>query len=165
MNRDKNMSIMGLIELNLLDRGKISSFVNYRIEYLEEMQGFISDSYKEILREKFNAYFTGAIDEGRFFGYVLKEDDKEVSFGGMVLKEIPGDINKPLYTEGEILNMYTLPEARKKGYSSAVLKALIDEAERRGVSKISLHTSKDGERLYRSFGFCEPAFPVLERGL
>lgn len=165
MNSDNNMSKMGLIELNLLEKGKISSFINYRIEYLEEMQGSLSNNYKEVLRERLSAYFTRAIDEGRFFGFVLKEDGKEVSFGGMVLKEIPGDIYKPLYIEGEILNMYTLPVARKKGYSSAVLKALIDEAQRRGVSKISLHTSMDGERVYRSYGFCEPVFPVLERVL
>lgn len=36
------------------------------------------------------------------------------------------------------------------------------EAKNRGISKISLHTTKAGEKLYRKFGFKEPVYPVLE---
>jgi ribosomal protein S18 acetylase RimI-like enzyme len=43
-----------------------------------------------------------------------------------------------------------------------ILERLIEEAKKRGVSKVSLHTSKDGEKLYRKFGFSEPVYPVLE---
>ena len=56
-------------------------------------------------------------------------------------------------------------DERRKGYSSLILKELLNEAERRGISKVSLHTSKDGEALYRSFGFSDPIYPVLELGL
>lgn len=31
-----------------------------------------------------------------------------------------------------------------------------------GISKVALHTSKDGEILYRKFGFSEPVYPYLE---
>jgi len=39
---------------------------------------------------------------------------------------------------------------------------LLAEARERGISKVSLHTTKDGEKLYRKFGFSEPVYPVLE---
>lgn len=80
----------------------------------------------------------------------------------MVIKSIPGDFNKSSYLEGDILNMYTIPQARRKGISAMILEHLIEEARSRGISKISLHTSKDGERLYRKYNFSEPSYPVLE---
>ena len=59
--------------------------------------------------------------------------------------------------------MYTIPEARRKGISSLILERLLEEAKLMGMTKVALHTSKDGEKLYRNFGFAEPHYPYLER--
>ncbi len=107
-------------------------------------------------------YFSEALTEGRFFAFLAEQDGEKLSFGAMVLKKIPGDFNQTSYLEGDILNMYTIPFARRKGISALILQQLLNEALRRGVSKVSLHTSKDGEKLYRKFGFSEPIYPVLE---
>ncbi len=80
----------------------------------------------------------------------------------MIIKEIPGDSYKSSYLEGDILNMYTIPEVRRQGISSMILERLLAEAKSMGISKVALHTSKDGEILYRKFGFSEPAYPYLE---
>jgi len=141
---------------------QIELLTKYRMEYLEEMQGELSPEYKAELEKGLNEYFSEAMQGERFFAYMALQGEKVVSFGAMVIKKIPGDANKPLYLEGDILNMYTVPEERRKGYSAVILQELIDEAGRRGISKISLHTSKDGEKLYRKFGFSEPHYPVLE---
>jgi GNAT superfamily N-acetyltransferase len=61
--------------------------------------------------------------------------------------------------------MYTIPEARKQGISSLILKQLIAEAKLLGVSKLALYTSLAGEKLYRSAGFKNPEFPFLEMNL
>jgi GNAT superfamily N-acetyltransferase len=89
-------------------------------------------------------------------------DGAAIAFGGMVIKKIPGDFSKASYLEGDILNMYTIPEARRKGISSLILTSLLSDARKMGICKVALHTSKDGEKLYRKFGFSEPAYPVLE---
>jgi GNAT superfamily N-acetyltransferase len=150
------------ITLQKIGMEQIELLTKYRIEYLEEMQGELSPEYKAELEKGLNEYFREALEGERFFAYMVLLEEKVVSFGAMVIKKIPGDANKPLYLEGDILNMYTLPEERRKGYSAVILQELIDEAGRRGISKISLHTSKDGEKLYRKFGFSEPHYPVLE---
>lgn len=150
------------ITLQKIGMEQIELLTKYRMEYLEEMQGELSPEYKAELEKGLNEYFSEAMQGERFFAYMALQGEKVVSFGAMVIKKIPGDANKPLYLEGDILNMYTLPEERRKGYSAVILQELIDEAGRRGISKISLHTSKDGEKLYRKFGFNEPHYPVLE---
>ena len=81
----------------------------------------------------------------------------------MVIKEIPGDVKRSTYLEGDILNMYTIPEARRKGISSLILESLLNEAKKTGITKVALHTSKDGEKLYRKYHFSEPVYPYLER--
>jgi len=70
-----------------------------------------------------------------FFAFMAELDGEIVSFGGMVIKKIPGDFNQSMYLEGDILNMYTIPAARRKGISAQILEHLITEARRRGISK------------------------------
>ncbi|PKO96070.1 MAG: hypothetical protein CVU12_07030 [Bacteroidetes bacterium HGW-Bacteroidetes-7] len=163
-NQNVNISTVQMSKLTLQKIGieQIELLTKYRLEYLTEMQGELSREYKAELEKGLNEYFREAMEGERFFAFMALQGEKVVSFGAMVIKKIPGDANKPLYLEGDILNMYTLPEERRKGYSAVILQELIDEAWRRGISKISLHTSKDGEKLYRKFGFSEPHYPVLE---
>jgi GNAT superfamily N-acetyltransferase len=134
----------------------------YRMAYLAEMQGERSEEYQEKLKNELNQYFSEALAEERFFAFLAEQKGEIVSFGAMVIKKIPGDFNQSSYLEGDILNMYTVPFARRKGISALILQQLLNEARQRGISKVSLHTSKDGEKLYRKFGFSEPVFPVLE---
>lgn len=145
------------------DLSDVAVLIAYRIRYLTELQGEMDERYKLKLMEDLNGYFYKAMNEGRFIAFYAEWEGKIVSFGGMVVKEIPGDIYKTSYLEGDILNMYTVPEARRQGVSSVILEALLDEAKKRGISKVALHTSKDGEKLYRKYHFNEPVYPYLER--
>lgn len=141
----------------------IRLIVEHRLFYLEELQGKIDENYKTQLREDLQKYFQEAIGKGHFVALLAESGNKVLGFGGMVLKKIPGDAHKTTCLEGDILNMYTLPQYRRKGISSLILEGLLEEAKNMGLSKVALHTSKDGEKLYRKFGFSEPAYPYLER--
>lgn len=150
------------IKIREIGPQEIELLTNYRLAYLTEMQGEQSDEYHQKLRDELNAYFTEALAENRFFAYLAELKGEILSFGAMVIKTIPGDFNQSSYLEGDILNMFTIPVARRNGISAMILQQLINEARNRGISKIALHTSKDGEKLYRKFGFSEPIYPVLE---
>lgn len=142
--------------------GEVDLLTTYRLAYLTEMQGERNEEYKKKLKTDLNRYFSEALAEDRFFAFLAEQEGEILSFGAMVIKKIPGDFNQSSYLEGDILNMYTVPFARRKGISAIILQELVNEAHNRGISKISLHTSKDGEKLYRKFGFAEPIYPVLE---
>lgn len=141
---------------------EVEMLTHYRMAYLTELQGEQSSEYQMKLKKELNMFFEQAMVEQRFFAFLAVYKGEAISFGAMVVKKIPGDFNKPFYLEGDILNMYTIPSARRNGVSALILKQLIDEAGKRGISKISLHTTKEGEKLYRNFGFSEPIYPVLE---
>lgn len=140
----------------------INSMIDYRLSYLTELQGEMTTEYKKGLSNELFNYISSSIKNGSFYALLLEYEGIIISFGAMVFKRIPGDINQYMYLEADILNMYTLPAYRNMGASSIVLENLITKAKGLRVSKLSLHTSKAGEKLYRKYGFAEPIYPVLE---
>ena len=152
----------GKINIRRVQEADIPGMTAARIDYLTEMQGERSVQYKEELQQNLTQYFKQSIQEHRFFALQAEYEGVIVSYGGMILKKIPGDFNQSSYLEGEILNMYTLPEYRRKGFSSIILENLLKEAKLMGVSKVALHCSKAGEPLYRKYGFSDPVYPYLE---
>jgi ribosomal protein S18 acetylase RimI-like enzyme len=150
------------INIRRIEDCDIPAMTNARVNYLTEMQGQRTEAYLLELQQKLEAFFKQTMMEGSFFALLAEYEGVPVSYGGMVLKKIPGDLNQSSYLEGDILNMYTLPEFRRKGISSLILKQLMEEAKTMGVSKVALHCSKDGEPLYRKFGFEDPVYPYLE---
>lgn len=150
------------IKIRRVEVADIAQMTATRIAYLTEMQGERSEKYKQELQQNLRHFFLQAMEEGSFFALLAELEGTVVSYGGMILKKIPGDFNQSTYLEGDILNMYTLPDYRRQGISSLILKQLLIEAKSMGVSKVALHCSKDGEPLYRKFGFDDPVFPYLE---
>jgi GNAT superfamily N-acetyltransferase len=140
----------------------VALLVDYRLKYLAELQGEQAIQNVDTIRKELENYFTDAIKQNRFFAFAAEIGGVVVGFGGIVVKEIPGDFKQAIYLEGDILNMYTVPFARRKGISQVILNALLNEAVCRGISKVALHTTKDGEHLYRKNGFAAPVYPYLE---
>ena len=158
MNVDKSK-----IKIHRIDKNDIDTMIQHRINYLIELQGERAEKYKNRLKKELSRFFFKSIAEGSFIAIAAKIEDQVIGYGGMIIKQIPGDFNKFSYLEGEILNMYTIPIARRQGVASLILKQLLQIAEEKGISKVALHTSKDSEKLYRSFGFSKPDYPFLDR--
>ncbi|MBQ7381322.1 MAG: ribosomal protein S18-alanine N-acetyltransferase [Clostridia bacterium] len=88
----------------------------------------------------------GHLLENGNFGIVAEENGRLCAYVGLV----------SALDEGEITNVATHPDFRRRGYARAVLLALIDEAKRRGLCRVSLEVreSNTGARaLYESLGF------------
>jgi GNAT superfamily N-acetyltransferase len=150
------------VTIRLVEEGDIPVMTAHRLAYLVEMQGEREPEYLQHLERELAEYFRTHIQSGSFFALVAESEEQILGYGAMVLRSIPGDLNKPSYLEGDILNMYTLPHARRQGVGKLILEALLEKAQAMGMSKIGLHTSKDGEHLYRNYGFREPVYPYLE---
>jgi GNAT superfamily N-acetyltransferase len=52
-----------------------------------------------------------------------------------------------------LLNFYTVPEARGRGYAKQILEAAVTECRTRGPRVITLHASRFGRPIYERFGF------------
>jgi GNAT superfamily N-acetyltransferase len=150
------------IHIRKVELSDIDCLTQYRIEYLAELLGVSEGVDMETVQKELADYFRHSIANGNFVGMIAENEGIPVAFGGMVIKYIPGDFSQSSYSEADILNMYTIPSARRQGISTAILHALKDKAIKMGISKLALHTSKAGEQVYRNFGFHDPVYPVLE---
>jgi GNAT superfamily N-acetyltransferase len=90
-------------------------------------------------------------------------DGKLVACGGAaIIQRLPGP-STPTGRWGYVQWMATDPEYRRRGLASAVLNAIIEWLEARGIVNIELHATRAGEPLYRAFGFEDPPSPELRR--
>lgn len=143
----------------------IETLIEYRIVFLYEIQGN-SDIDKElVLRKSLKQYFTKSLKNDSFISWIAEYDNKPIGFSGMVIREQPGNFEIPLGMTGYILNMFILNEYRGNGIGTLLFQKLIDEAKQRNLDRLDLHSTQEGEPLYRRFGFIEPHEKVLEQVL
>jgi GNAT superfamily N-acetyltransferase len=69
--------------------------------------------------------------------------------------------NNPSGTTGYVFNVATDPDLRRRGYGRACMTGLLDWYRRRGVLKVDLRASPDGEPLYASLGFVRSVDPAM----
>jgi GNAT superfamily N-acetyltransferase len=79
-----------------------------------------------------------------------------------VIQRLPGPTT-PSGRWGYVQWMSTEPRYRRRGLARAIVAAIIGWLEARGIHNVELHATPEGEPLYRSFGFSDPASPELRR--
>jgi ribosomal protein S18 acetylase RimI-like enzyme len=116
-------------------------------------------------RDKAEAWFARRLDrKDDFAAFLIEDPDLGVvsCAAGVCDQHAPGPGN-PGGVQGLVFNMSTDPQCRRRGYARACLNALLawfrDETQAR---VINLNTTGDGIALYRSLGFTEPRYPVLQ---
>ncbi len=143
-------------------KDEASMLVDYRMQFLEELQGPQDPDRILCLKEDLKEYFQSSLAAGSFIAWMAELNQIPIAFGGMVIQKIPGHFNLINGIQGYILNMYTVPEYRKNGIGAEILEKLIDDGKKLGLNKIYLHSTRAGIEIYKRKGFKEPEFPELE---
>ncbi|TYR81672.1 GNAT family N-acetyltransferase [Priestia megaterium] len=131
----------------------IQALVRLRLLLLEETGE--SERDDQALQQATEQYMSTEMRKDRFYAMVIEEAGEIVSVGSVVLFERPPYPSNLLGKEAYILNMYTLPSFRNKGYATKILDKLIKECKHKDVKRIWLHASEAGKNMYRTSGFKE----------
>jgi len=140
----------------------IEILVDYRVRFLNELYRHPENGETEILRNTLRQYFSEAIPSKNFIAWLAEYDGKIIGTSGMVVWRMParyGGLESGRL--GYVLNLYTVPEARRKGICTRLLNELIKEAKSLGLKYLHLHASQEGISIYRKAGFVEPDQPEL----
>ncbi|MFD8377900.1 GNAT family N-acetyltransferase [Streptomyces sp. NPDC059679] len=62
---------------------------------------------------------------------------------------------------GQVIGVVTDPAYRRRGHSRAIMRGLLDWFRERGVARVDLRASAEGEPLYRELGFVNHPAPTL----
>jgi GNAT superfamily N-acetyltransferase len=139
----------------------VPTLVDYRIRFLNELDGRLSDDKTKVVSQSLLRYFTKAIPSSDFVGWVAERDGRIIATAGMVVWEKPALYEVESGRLGYLLNFYTIPGERGRGIAARLLNELIKEAKSLGLKHLHLHASKQGEPIYRKAGFKEPRMPEL----
>ncbi len=131
----------------------IETLASLRTEFLIELLGPQKNESVTELRKQLTGYLQQSMPNGTYVSYVAINNDYIVSTGGMTIRDQPGNFKNPTGKVGYIMNMYTIPEFRKRGISTAILNLLMAEAKELGITALELHATKEGESIYIKSGF------------
>ncbi|MBQ8315847.1 MAG: GNAT family N-acetyltransferase [Lachnospiraceae bacterium] len=131
---------------------EIDELVELRLAYLQEDLGSISEQDMQCLRVALPQYFRNHLNRDLLV-YIAKEAEEILTCAFLLIVEKP---MSPMFITGKtgtVLNVYTKPEYRKKGYAKQLMNALLEDAKANELSVIELKATEDGYHLYKSVGF------------
>jgi ribosomal protein S18 acetylase RimI-like enzyme len=106
-------------------------------------------------------YLRDALPRGEYLGWVadsVSSSPEPVGGAGVQLRSIlprprPSGEGIELGPEAIILNVYVEPAWRRRGVGEALMRSVLSALAERKVTRIVLHASDDGRRLYQRLGF------------
>ncbi|MBR2409834.1 MAG: GNAT family N-acetyltransferase [Lachnospiraceae bacterium] len=131
---------------------EISGLVELRIAYLKEDLGTISEADLQRLKEVLPQYFRKHLNRDLFV-YVAKEAEEILACAFLLVVEKPMSPAFMTGKTGTVLNVYTKPEYRKKGYAKQLMNVLLEDAKKNELSVVELKATEDGYHLYKAVGF------------
>jgi ribosomal protein S18 acetylase RimI-like enzyme len=111
--------------------------------------GYASDNVPDAVR----SYLEKALPSGDFVAFVAECDDQIIATSGVLIFQKPPHALNLSGKEGFVLNMFTLPEWRRRGIATALMERTLAFVREKGATCIRLHTSEDGLGIYSTLGF------------
>lgn len=149
------------ITIRLVTVEDIPTLVRLRIEFFEVLKGPQSHEAKEDLAVHLREYYQSAITKGDCINCLAYCGDEVAGVGSMVLRVQAGHFTNPSGRSGYIMNMYTLPEFRRRGIASRILDELVRVGKDLGIIAFELHATEEGEPVYAQYGFARHHEPTM----
>ena len=130
----------------------IGVLTDLRIAYLNEDLGVISDKNLELMQATLPSYYEKHLNKDLMV-YVARDEEDIVACAFLLIVEKPMSPSFITGKTGTVLNVYTKPESREKGYAKKLMTMMLEGAKAQGLSVIELKATEDGYSLYKSVGF------------
>ena len=129
-----------------------TALTDMRLKYLREDLGGLDAEAEAALKGALPGYFRAHLGRD-LFAYVIREGQRIVSCAFLLIVEKPMSPAFPNGKTGIVLNVYTRPSHRRRGFAGRIMAALTDAARAMDLSVVELKATQDGYPLYRKAGF------------
>ncbi|MCK5304485.1 MAG: GNAT family N-acetyltransferase [Candidatus Heimdallarchaeota archaeon] len=144
-----------MIHYRRAELADVENLINFRIKFLYEAEEIDKETPSDLLEESLTKYFTVHLQNGEFIAWFAVEDDLIVATSGVSFSTVPPSFGNVSGEEAYIMNMYTLPRARKKGIGTTLLGKIIEDIAKKKIKKVRLLTTEIGKSMYIKAGFNE----------
>lgn len=131
----------------------LADLARLRVALLEETGAALTVPERQELVEANLAFFRARLGSPDWAHWVALAGTNVGAIGSLALWDRPPYPGNPQGKDAYLLNMYTAPAWRGTGAATAILRAALGEARRRGVGKVVLHATEAGRHLYDRAGF------------
>lgn len=130
----------------------LHQLVDLRMAVLKELNEVVDDEV-ETVKDATTAYLSRALIDQSYVSFVVEIDGEIVSTSGLIFfHRLPNAKNLSGY-EAYLLNVYTLPQYRNRGFANRLVEICVQECKSRGVKRIFLNASEQGKPMYVQYGF------------
>jgi GNAT superfamily N-acetyltransferase len=146
------MSLPGGYALRCASTDDINTLVAHRRAMFVDM-GYRDETALDAMAAKCHNWLLTRMNRGEYLAWLGIAPDRSIVAGaGLWLMDWPPHMigTGP---RGNILNVYTAVEFRRRGLAGELIKAALRWCHCNGVAVVVLHASPDGRRLYESMGF------------
>jgi GNAT superfamily N-acetyltransferase len=123
----------------------IADLVRLRVQFLKEKQPEKGRVNGEVLVATLEKYFDRHLAAGDMIFWVAEKDAQIVATGGVCFYNLPPSFEVMEEERAYLLNIYAIPCHRDKGVEKKLFGLLLDEADKRKVSSITLHASEKAD--------------------
>lgn len=124
-----------------------------RVEVLRAANRLSDQADMSEVREQSYRYYKRALVEGTHSACLVFDGDRFVGAGGVSFYQVMPTYHNPSGKKAYIMNMYTVPQYRRRGIAYHTLDLLVQEAKDREITAISLEATDMGRPLYEKYGF------------
>lgn len=132
----------------------IAMLTELRVAYLEEDYGKLSEDDINEIRRNLPNYFERNLNQ-TIFCYLIREKEEIAACAFLLVVEKPMSPAFITGRTGTVLNVYTKPRYRHKGYAKKIMDKLLLDAGEKNLSVVELKSTEAGYQLYKSVGFTD----------
>ncbi|HEY5328748.1 MAG TPA: GNAT family N-acetyltransferase [Acidobacteriaceae bacterium] len=115
-----------------------------------------TEAHLTAMDAQFEPWLRAHLTAGTYLGLLLSDDPNptEILAGaGVYFMDWPPHFLDIQPIRAYLLNFYTAPQARGRGYAKLLLKTAVEESHAHGAKVVTLHASAFGKPIYEKFGF------------
>ncbi len=131
----------------------VATLVEYRIRFLVEFAGAQPPHILEHLKKQMTNYFSKTTAENKCISFIAKSGEKTAGIGTVHVRELPANLKNPSGKWGYIMNIYTVPEYRRRGVCTGILNEIKKAATEMGIGVLELHATEQGEAVFSKMGY------------
>lgn len=133
----------------------IEQLTELRVAYIQEDLGNVDEEDLEAMRRALPEYYSKHLNNDLYV-YTARNDDREiVSCAFLLIVEKPASPAFITGKTGTVLNVYTKPESRHRGYAKKLMEMMLEDAAKEHLSVVELKATDEGYSLYKAVGFEE----------
>lgn len=153
------------MRINKATINDIDLLIKLRLDFLKEENPGITKEQEVAIIAQLEDYLIKHIDMGSFIGLIGSMNSEIVSTVFLVIHEMPANPSNINGKTGTILNVYTYPIYRKKGYAHELMRIIIEQAKEEGLSSLNLSATAMGKSLYENLGFDDIPYSAMRLNL